>query len=39
MRMTRGFILTELIIQKEFALSGSQQTPDITGKDLKPTKS
>jgi len=29
------FILTESIIAKEFALSGSEQNPDITGKDLK----
>ena len=31
------FILTESIITKEFALSGSEQNPDITGKDLKLT--
>ena len=29
------FILTQRIIEKEFALSGSEQNPDITGKDLK----
>jgi predicted oxidoreductase len=29
------FILTQTIIEKEFALSGSEQNPDITGKDLK----
>jgi hypothetical protein len=29
------FILTQSIIEKEFALSGSEQNPDITGKDLK----
>jgi predicted oxidoreductase len=29
------FILTQSIIEKEFALSGSEQNPDITGKDIK----
>jgi predicted oxidoreductase len=29
------FILTEKIIEKEFALSGSEQNPDITSKSLK----
>ncbi|MYT32354.1 MULTISPECIES: FAD-binding dehydrogenase [unclassified Streptomyces] len=29
------FILTRSIVEKEFALSGSEQNPDITGKDLK----
>ncbi len=29
------FILTQSIIEKEFALSGSEQNPDLTGKDLK----
>ncbi|WAC53622.1 FAD-binding dehydrogenase [Gordonia sp. SL306] len=29
------FILTQSIIEKEFALSGSEQNPDITNKDLK----
>ncbi|GAA4386541.1 FAD-binding dehydrogenase [Tsukamurella soli] len=29
------FVLTETIIEKEFALSGSEQNPDITQKDLK----
>ncbi len=29
------FILTRKIIEKEFALSGSEQNPDMTGKDLK----
>ncbi|MFD4368599.1 FAD-binding dehydrogenase [Rhodococcus sp. NPDC058521] len=29
------FILTQAIIEKEFALSGSEQNPDMTGKDLK----
>ncbi|MYR07253.1 FAD-binding dehydrogenase [Gordonia sp. SID5947] len=29
------FILTQAIIEKEFALSGSEQNPDITSKDLK----
>jgi uncharacterized protein len=31
------FVLTQTIIEKEFALSGSEQNPDITGKDLKLT--
>lgn len=31
------FILTQTIIEKEFALSGSEQNPDITGKDLLAT--
>ncbi|WP_261167117.1 FAD-binding dehydrogenase [Microbacterium sp. Marseille-Q6965] len=29
------FVLTRAIIEKEFALSGSEQNPDLTGKDLK----
>lgn len=29
------FVLTEDIIKKEFALSGSEQNPDITNKDIK----
>ncbi|MGK3649740.1 FAD-binding dehydrogenase [Pseudarthrobacter enclensis] len=29
------FILNQRIIEKEFALSGSEQNPDITGRDLK----
>jgi uncharacterized protein len=29
------FLLTQSIIEKEFALSGSEQNPDITGKDIK----
>ena len=29
------FILTEKIIRKEFALSGSEQNPDLTGKDWR----
>jgi len=29
------FILTQKIIEKEFALSGSEQNPDITGKDWR----
>ncbi|WP_371820820.1 FAD-binding dehydrogenase [Tsukamurella sp. PLM1] len=29
------FVLTETIIEKEFALSGSEQNPDITEKDIK----
>ncbi len=28
------FILTQKIIEKEFALSGSEQNPDLTGKDV-----
>ncbi len=28
------FILTQRIIEKEFALSGSEQNPDLTGKDV-----
>ncbi|MFF0543733.1 FAD-binding dehydrogenase [Nocardia thailandica] len=31
------FVLDQTIIEKEFALSGSEQNPDITGKDLKLT--
>ncbi len=30
------FVLTQKIIEKEFALSGSEQNPDLTGKDLAP---
>jgi len=29
------FVLTQRIIGKEFALSGSEQNPDLTGKDLR----
>src|SRR5689334_22443488 len=29
------FVLTRKIIEREFALSGSEQNPDITGKDVK----
>ncbi|HEY8589744.1 MAG TPA: FAD-binding dehydrogenase, partial [Naasia sp.] len=29
------FVLTQRILEKEFALSGSEQNPDLTGKDLK----
>ncbi|MBP2565807.1 MULTISPECIES: FAD-binding dehydrogenase [Agrobacterium] len=29
------FILTKAIIKKEFALSGSEQNPDLTGKDIR----
>ncbi|MFB2555070.1 FAD-binding dehydrogenase [Herbiconiux liangxiaofengii] len=29
------FVLTQAIIEKEFALSGSEQNPDLTGRDLK----
>ena len=28
------FVLTQKIIEKEFALSGSEQNPDITGSDI-----
>jgi hypothetical protein len=31
------FVLTEKIIEREFALSGSEQNPDFTGKNLKLT--
>ena len=30
------FILTQKIIEREFALSGSEQNPDLTGKDWRP---
>lgn len=33
------FILTQSIVEKEFALSGSEQNPDFTEKDLKLTAS
>lgn len=29
------FVLTQKVIEKEFALSGSEQNPDLTGKDVK----
>jgi uncharacterized protein len=29
------FVLTSKIIEKEFALSGQEQNPDLTGKDIK----
>ncbi|MFJ6677915.1 FAD-binding dehydrogenase [Microbacterium sp. NPDC091382] len=29
------FVLNQAILKKEFALSGSEQNPDLTGKDLK----
>jgi predicted oxidoreductase len=29
------FVLTQKILEKEFALSGSEQNPDLTGKDIK----
>jgi predicted oxidoreductase len=29
------FVLTESIIEKEFALSGSEQNPDLTGKNVR----
>jgi uncharacterized protein len=31
------FVLTRRIIAKEFALSGSEQNPDVTGRDLRAT--
>ena len=31
------FILTQSIIEKEFALSGSEQNPDLTGKSWRMT--
>ena len=31
------FVLTQKIIEQEFALSGSEQNPDLTGKDLRAT--
>ena len=31
------FVLTQKIIEREFALSGSEQNPDFTGKDLRLT--
>lgn len=30
-------MLTQKIIEKEFALSGSEQNPDLTGKDIRRT--
>jgi predicted oxidoreductase len=33
------FVLTQKIIEREFALSGSEQNPDLTGKDLRATLS
>src|SRR5205085_607331 len=29
------FVLTQRIIEREFALSGSEQNPDLTGKDVR----
>ncbi|MDO5496143.1 MAG: FAD-binding dehydrogenase, partial [bacterium] len=29
------FVLTQSVIEKEFALSGSEQNPDLTGRDLR----
>ncbi len=29
------FVLTQKIIEKEFALSGSEQNPDLTGKSVR----
>ena len=31
------FVLTQKIIEKEFALSGSEQNPDLTGKSVRQT--
>ncbi|MBW0134661.1 FAD-binding dehydrogenase [Pseudonocardia abyssalis] len=31
------FVLTQKIVEKEFALSGSEQNPDLTGKDVRAT--
>ncbi len=31
------FVLTQKIIEKEFALSGSEQNPDLTGRDIRRT--
>ncbi|GAA4206274.1 FAD-binding dehydrogenase [Actinocatenispora rupis] len=31
------FVLTQKIVEKEFALSGSEQNPDLTGKDVRLT--
>jgi len=31
------FVLTQTIVEKEFALSGSEQNPDLTGKDIRAT--
>jgi uncharacterized protein len=31
------FVLTQKILEREFALSGSEQNPDLTGKDLRMT--
>jgi len=33
------FVLTRKIIEREFALSGSEQNPDLTGKDIRLTLS
>ncbi len=33
------FVLTQKVIEKEFALSGSEQNPDITGKSVRDTLS
>jgi uncharacterized protein len=33
------FVLTQKIIEREFALSGSEQNPDLTGKDIRMTLS
>ena len=31
------FVLTQKIVEREFALSGSEQNPDLTGKDIRLT--
>ena len=33
------FVLTQAIIEKEFALSGSEQNPDLTGRSIRKTLS
>jgi predicted oxidoreductase len=33
------FVLTQKVIEKEFALSGSEQNPDVTNKDIRGTLS
>ena len=33
------FVLTQAIIEKEFALSGSEQNPDLTGRSIRATLS
>ena len=33
------FVLTQAIIEKEFALSGSEQNPDLTGRSIRQVMS